>query len=188
MIKTTSQTTKDLTHQANLFTLLSVVVAGVTLLLVLILVMLTNEQIKKVTTARQELVSLREMTQSSSSLQSFAQTHQDHLVQIHSLFPDEDDFIYVLQDIEKTIKAVDPNGTVKLGASKPIPSQNQKTLPLNIIVNTTYPNAVTFLRQFERLPYILEITNLELRSPSDLTQAVELLMTVRLYVANNFET
>jgi hypothetical protein len=188
MNQTDNQTTKNLSHQARIYTLSSVVVLFVVMFIICILIMLTDEYIKKVATARQELVSLKQMSQSSRSLQNFAQSNQDNLLQIHSLFPDEDDFVYVLQDIEKTVKTVDTNGTVKLGASKPTPSQNQNTIPINVVLNTSYANVLTFLRQFERLPYILEITNLELRSPQTLNDTVELIMTVILYVANNFET
>ncbi|OGV96528.1 hypothetical protein A2W24_03370 [Microgenomates group bacterium RBG_16_45_19] len=173
-------------HLAQIFILISFAALGLTAVILGLLIILTNQQVKKIALTRQELVNLSQVTEGSQSLQDFALNHQADLAALDYVFPTEDDFVYVLQDIEQVVSAVDPQGVVKLGASKPVIVANRQVIPLTIKLTTTPMNAIIFLRQFERLPYILEITNLELITSPGQTDLAEVMLTVRLYVADTF--
>lgn len=188
MMQSPGPTTNHLDQQAKLYTFVSVVALGVSAILTGFLIMLSNQEVKKINTGRQELSSLQSSSKSIESLQVFAQTNQAEIKKIETLFPAEDDFVYVLQDIEAVVKASDPLGVVKVGAGKPTKIQNQNTIPLTIHLSGSSTSAISFLRQFERLPYILQITNLEFKGSPSLQDTLQIIMTVRLYVADSFNS
>lgn len=186
--KTQPPSITHLKQQAKIFTFASVILLSLTAVMVIFSITLTNQQTKKITTTRQELASLKDAALSVQSLQTFAQSKQEDLTKISNLFPNEDDFVYVLQDIETLVKNTDPQGSVKVSAAKPTKAQNLNTIPLTIHLVANPNSAVTFLREFERLPYILQITNLELTNSQDLLTGFNMILTVRLYVADPFST
>jgi Tfp pilus assembly protein PilO len=149
---------------------------------------LSNQTVKKIMVGKEELANLQTSVQNMASLQDYVKANAADLKQIDTLFPNEDDFVYVLQDIEGVVKATDPEGSVKVGAPKPTKSQNQNTLPLSIKLKTDTNGTITFLRQFERLPYIIQISSLELKSHPESPDQLEISLTVRLHVAEPFSS
>lgn len=186
MPQTSADPITRLHRQANFKVLFSLLILGAAAILVFFILAFTRQQVKQVATARQELVSLQGVAQNTQALAQFAKQNQANLALLAGLFPAEDDFIYVLQDLEALVLSADPEAQVKLGASQPVKVNGQNTLPLTIHLSVSPDQLSAFLRQFERLPYILEITNLEQAARPEGGSLKDVLIQVRLYVADPF--
>lgn len=188
LINPTATNLDDIDRQARFFTLAAVIVLAITALVLGLSILFTNQQTKKVVNTRQELAGLKETAANVQSLQTYAQSNREQITKIPDLFPTEDDFVNVLQDIETVVKKTDPQGIVKVSAAKPTKVQNQNTIPLLIHLNTNANGLINFLREFERLPYILQIVSLEMSHEQNLVDSADINIQVRLYVADPFNS
>lgn len=186
MTQTSDSKVVAIKKQTNLKILLSIFILGLAGICIFFFSFFTNQKMKQTATAQQELSSLTALEAGTQSLQEFARQHQADLAVINTLFPNEDDFIFAFQDLEQLVIKVDPKATVKLGASVPTKVNQQNTLPLSIHFNADQTQILNFLRQFEHLPYILEITSLEVTTPPEGGNLRDVIISVKLYVAEPF--
>jgi hypothetical protein len=93
------------------------------------------------------------------------------------------DFVVV---IEALIHTYDKEGGIQFPSKTPVKTAGELTIPARIHFRTSLPEVNTFLKEMEQLPYIIEVTALEIQSPDGQDQPVTCNLGVKLYVQDPF--
>jgi hypothetical protein len=143
-------------------------------------------RIKNYFTQIQEYQGLIQARIATTNLQAKAGSKLPELTVVSEAFPDESSIIEVMQHLEVLVHQFDPEGSVKFLPQGPQKINNQ--LGVNLVVKMTITPAelITFFRQLERLPHIIEVTAAELRIPNGISNKAETNIGMTLYVQDPF--
>ena len=164
----------------------SVILVVVGIFISLILLLLAQQQTRKIVSLRQELESLQLSTVTSQGLFQFIASQGAAIDRLLAVFPHEATIIDFLGTVEAVVQQYDPEGSLSFNALNPTKVNNELAIPLAITFNGTAAEAVTLLKELEKLPYIIKITVVDIRTPNGLNQPGEITLGGRLYVREPF--
>lgn len=175
-----------LNQKANRLILATATLIGAGCIIIIVLFVLTNNLLKKHQTLVQQKISTQESVSGTESLIGYVSKNLDSLKLILDIFPDELTIIETVQILESLVQTYDANAKVKFSSLTPVAKNNQLYIPLQLNLHTTPYNSINLLRQLERLPYVVEVTNYETKVPSAASSAAEINLGVVLYVQDPF--
>ena len=172
-------------HNPRLVNGLSFFMIGLALLTPPIVYFSAKNPMMKLTTLKQTITSTKVSDLQINQTQNFVANNQESIESIISVFPAESDFLDFLITLETMLAVIDPGAKLTPGSS-PVKAGQQLTVPLQLQFTGTIYTLEDFFIQLERLPYIIEVTSLELKSPSGLAQPSEIVASLRVYVEDPF--
>lgn len=166
-------------------------IAGVIILvtggmLVFVLTSVANQQAKKYVSLKQNAIALQQSKEDSEDLHGLANREQEGLQLIDDAFPDETTILGVIQYLETIVQQYDEAGLVRFSGNTPVKTNNELSISLNMKFAATPSDMLEFVRQLERVPYIIEIVSLEMKSPQGISNPGQAVIGVRLYVQDPF--
>ena len=153
-------------------------------LIVIITTLLSFQSIKTYHTIKQEIQTIGKSQQNTTELLDYVDQNREIVAQIESVFPTESSIDIAYEKILDAAKKIDENATLKLKANIPGIVNQQAILPMELDLSTNASGAMNLLRIIERLPYIIEVSNIELTNPLNENGVGNI--QIRLYVANDF--
>jgi Tfp pilus assembly protein PilO len=151
-----------------------------------ILLMLANQQVKKITTLKIELDNLQSSQQTNLGLQNFVQANLDQINDLVQVFPSETTIIDFVSRIESLVVAIDPEGEMNFSTLDPVKQKTELLIPFTIQLSATYAQVLELLKQIETLPYIISITKVDSRLPQGLNGQGEFTIGGIVYVQDPF--
>lgn len=163
-----------------------VVVVILTLVIVGALRLVINGGVKKYQGQIQEYVALVEQRIASKNIYQLAGSKVKELNTVSDTFPDESSIIMVMQKLESLVKKYDNNGTVKFAPQAQIKVNGQLGVSLVFTFKALPTEVISFLRELEKLPHVIEVTKLDLKTPEGVSNPAEVYLGVILYVQDPF--
>jgi hypothetical protein len=186
MTKLTSSETPQIIKVTQKFNLaIGVLMVGGALIIGSI-IFLTGNQAKHYVTQIQDYQNLVQSRIATNHIQSLVGSKIDELTTVEDAFPNDSSIIEVMQKLETLVRNVDPQGTVHFAPQGQTKVNNQLGVALNFRFMATPSDTINFLRHLERLPHIIEVNRIEIKTPNGVSNIGETTMGVTLYVQDPF--
>lgn len=179
--KTTVQKITTIKRLILLVTLLNVIGS-------ILLSSLANKQKQVFIQNQQAIANLTERSQNKSELYKFLGINEEGIQQIHSALPNEDTIADFVSTIEDLLSLSEIEGDFHFSAIVPSKANNQLSIPFLIKMNTTIPKFLSFMRQLEKMPYIIQVTSVNINTPQGIGGGVEASIGATIYVQDPFES
>lgn len=153
-------------------------------LIITITTILANQKIKSYFTKQQEIQTFIRSQENTNELLDYVETNKEIVSQIETVFPNETNIDISYQTILSAAKEVDDNAQLKIKANLPTTHNGKSILPMELVASTNTAGTISLLRRIERLPYIIEVSTIEMQNP--LTTEGTTTILFRLYVDNEF--
>lgn len=162
------------------------------LLVVIVFLMIGNgfytlKMEKTVETAKQEQQTAAIASEGKASLDRFFNENPETITKINEALPDQNKIIKMIEAVESLEENLKLSKSFTFTSPIPIVDNNQHYLPFSIRVNATGLQLITFLRQFEKLPYLTKILSLNVKTPGGLGGVYEVTITGKVYVQDAFK-
>jgi hypothetical protein len=164
--------------------ILIIIIGGCVVLLALCFV--SNQQAKRYKILLQEQQALKESQIAIQNLQQFTAGKIDQLAVVSKIFPDDSSIISIMEELETLVHRFDPQGTVRFTPQGPVKVNNQLSASLVFHFTATPSETIALLRQLERLPHVIQVKNMEVKTPQGASNPAEVTLTVILYVQDPF--
>lgn len=142
---------------------------------------------KTLETAKQEQQTAVVASEGQASLERFFNENPETIKKINEALPDQNEIIKMIEAVESLEENLKLSKSFTFTSPVPIVDNNQYYLPFTIRVNTTGLQLITFLRQFEKLPYLTKILSLNAKTPGGLGGVYEVTITGKVYVQDAFK-
>jgi Tfp pilus assembly protein PilO len=142
---------------------------------------------KTLETAKQEKQTAEITTEGQANLERFFNDNPEMSMIINEALPDQNGIIKMIEAVESLEEGLKLTKSFTFTSPVPIVENNQYFLPFTIRVNATGIQLITFLRQFEKLPYLTKITSLNAKTPGGLGGVYEITVTGKVYVQDAFK-
>jgi hypothetical protein len=152
-----------------------------------IFVYLAMSEVKTIGLMRNELITLNQQKAIISAASAINSQYKDEISAISQVFPNEETIPQFIQILENDIKSSsDSYSPIKFNSLTPIAEGDNQFLLMTITMNTDLPKLVQFLQTVEKLPYMMHVTGISVKTPSGFTGKGEILIGMKVYVQNPF--
>lgn len=124
----------------------------------------------------------------AKTLQSLIRTHPETTQLLIRAIPNDTTFPELIATLENITKVYDPKSEIRVPSDKPVKIKSELTIPLQIKLSLSAPNFSDLLKTIEQLPYIIEVTGIDLQMPSGSGGLINCTLGVRVYVQDPFAT
>jgi hypothetical protein len=155
-------------------------------IIICLIVYLTSLQTKRQTGLKQQKISLQQSAIANQRLADLAQDELQGIQLITEIFPDDQSIITVIQKLEALIKTFDPGGTVKFASLSPVKTNDQLSIPLLYHLRVSPAQGMRFLTELEHLPNVIQVKNVEIKTPQGASGAADMTLGALLYVKDPF--
>lgn len=176
----------NLRRKTNKELIIGASVFGLSLLTVVVMILLSLQQIPKITILTQEVQAVQSTYDSQVDLESYLQSHTDELVLIDEFIPNKEMMVDFIQTIEQITKEYDPEAKVRFTSQIPQKAGVYNVIPLTITMKISLINFLDFLKQFEQLPYLLQVQTVDLTNTQNVNELGSATLGVQLYVQDPF--
>lgn len=168
-------------------TILTAVIASL-IIVDLLFVAFTQGAGSTVRLLKNELRGLEEQEKIITSSQEIYETYKDDVEVISNAFPNEETIAVFIQYLERELRAVTPEYTLKFNSVTPIKEQDKLFLPLTIMVKANFSELTSLFTKWENFPYMMHITSILAKTPDGFSSKSEVTLVVKVYVQNPFST
>lgn len=168
------------------FKLINIGLFLITLLLSIAGIIISQNLSKNIQTEKQQILNQQETSQSSQDQQAFFESNPEIINTLSQVLPNQDTIIKVVEDIENLQKQLGISTAFEFSSIVPTNTATNSYVSFIIKTNTTTLKTISFLRSFEKLPYLTQITSIDLKTPQGIGGPVELAISGRIYVQNPF--
>lgn len=134
---------------------LSIFISGV-------LFWLSKNQTSDIGVIQEELHTYALSETNTTELNQFVDANIDTIAAIEEVFPTNDTIVPVLKNIEAVVLKYDSQAIVGFIDSVPTKKNNELQIPMSINLTSDINTAFMLLRELEKLPLVLEVTNLNI--------------------------
>jgi hypothetical protein len=144
----------------------------------------TQKKIKLIDSNRQVAAALKSKNQDAINTDEYLNTHQADIVKLLRVLPDENRFVDFVSTVESISKAHANNSTLEFASSTPLGAEGGKYIPFNIKLTTDTANLKEILVGIEKIPYLVEVTNVQFIATSD--NLYDMTIGAKVYVQEPF--
>jgi hypothetical protein len=146
----------------------------------------SNNISKSIILKKQQTINQQTNLASTQAQADFYKNNPEIIQTISNVLPNQNSIIQVVEDIENLQKKLGIPSTFEFSSIVPTQDINNSYVSFIIKTNTTTLKAISFLRNFEKLPYLTNITSVNIKSPQGVGGPIELAISGRIYVQNPF--
>ena len=154
----TASASRNLDKRTTKVISINLVIIAICTLVSIILLILANQKLTDYKSISQEILAIKKSNKDTVSLRNFANEKINDINQLDQFFPNEQNIIEVIQELENLVFEYDENGDVKFSEIRPSKTNNGLAILLSIKLNINSIEVVNFLRKLEKLPYIFSNT------------------------------
>ncbi|OGV92881.1 hypothetical protein A3B57_02785 [Microgenomates group bacterium RIFCSPLOWO2_01_FULL_47_10] len=148
---------------------------------------ITGIALTKINTIKQQTQTESASRQAVRDQSEFFGSQTDIITAINQALPSQNELVNLVKKIE-SLEAVGQTAfTFGFSSLVPMQESNQYYLPFNLRLNATLGETIDFLRRFEKLPYLAKVNSITAKTPHGLSGILEVTITGRVYVQDNFK-
>lgn len=165
--------------------LLKIVIAIIATLVAIesLLLFVLKKEISAVSTMKQTAVQLQAENASVSQTKNFLIQQKTNISQFEKVLPSDEELVDFVKTVEDIAKGFTDNATLRFVSTKPVKEKNNLFVPFTLQFKTQLSQVVPFLRRFERIAYLTQVTALELKQGAQ--EEVTLRINAKVYVQNS---
>lgn len=146
----------------------------------------SNNISNSIISKKQQAINQQTNSESIQQQLTFYENNPEIIQTISNVLPNQDSIIQVVEDIEGLQKSLSIPTAFEFSSIVPTQDINNSYVSFIIKTNTTTLKTISFLRSFEKLPYLTKITSINIKTPQGIGGPVELAISGRVYVQNPF--
>jgi Tfp pilus assembly protein PilO len=146
----------------------------------------TSWYLKKNKSLKSQRLTFQQADIASKKLQTLARDKIDQIEGINNIFPNNENILDTIQNIETILTQFDPNSSVRIPNPNPTKNGTQLIIPLSLRFRSSVDQAMLVLSDIEQLPNVIEITSLDLKTAQGASNAAELAVSANVYVQDPF--
>jgi hypothetical protein len=148
---------------------------------------LAGNEVKTIKLMRNELTILNQQKLIISTASSINEQYKDDIDVISSVFPNEQTISQFIQILESIIKSSsDSYDPIKFNSLTPIAEGDNQFILMTISMSTDLSRLSSFLISIEKLPYMIHITGISVKTPGGFSGKGQVLVGMKVYVQNPF--
>jgi len=162
--------------------------AAVTIIMLIIdviVLQVLNSQIQSITKLKKSVVQLQVESESITQTKAFLTSQKQNIEAFSKVVPDQSDFIQFVQTMEEIAQDFAISHELNFVSSTPVREKDYLYIPLTMRFNIHSSQVIPFLRRFERIPYLVQVTNFEIKNYNSL-ENVSVNIKAKIYVQNPF--
>lgn len=179
-------TTQDLLKKSSKFEIIAGGIAVVGLLTAIGLVLSTQGLKGQIKLTQQEIDTAGQSQQTTQAINDLISDNPQEIERLTTALPNQSTIIVFIEEVNALVHEYDKAGIVRFTATNPTKINNQLAIPMYMKANMTTVTLVSFLRRIERLPYLIEITSLDVKSPQGVGGPADVSIGANVYVQDPF--
>mgnify|MGYP001596054407 CR=1 FL=1 len=162
-------------------------IAGISVLVILLLLALqfTQGYISQLSEVQKTVSQLTAENLSITQTKSFLVSESFNIAQFTETVPAEEQFIGFVKKVEEISASFTADHELQFSSSVPVKDKKYLYVPFSLKMTISQSQFVPFLRQFERIPYLTEVTNMQIRQ-QETSDLVFVVLGAKVYVQNPF--
>ena len=147
---------------------------------------LNRGKIKQLSAIRQQLAVVEQNTKNVQNTESFLTNQVEQIQLVLDALPNEDTLIDFVQTLETVASQSSRNSSLEFNALAP-KGKDSKYIPFVIKMSTDSPNFIDFLSKLEKLPYLVQVTDIKSTKINQDSDVWDFNISARVYVQDPFQ-
>jgi len=167
-------------------TTLLVLAVSVLVVLDILFLSLVKSQSGSVVLLKNQLRTLKKDEEIVKSGNDLNRRFQDEIVQISSVFPNEETITDFVQTLEALAKSNSDEYSFKFISITPLKEQDVQAIPISVSLKTDLPRLINLLDNLETLPFMTHVSTITSKTPRNIVGPQETIISLKVYVQNPF--
>lgn len=150
------------------------------------LVIMSSSKTKALAQTRQQIETTKAINQDLDDTTLYLTNNESRLRDLIQVVPKEPQLVQVLQTLENVSSLHGTSRSIVFTANAPAGMPNQKYLPFEMEFTTDITNLTQFLSRLEKLPYLIEISTIDIQTPYEDKTILVVEIQAKLYVQDPF--
>ncbi len=149
-----------------------------------VVLMVLGSESTQLTKAKQMLSQLKAEQSGVAETKTLLSTYEEHIPDFSNAIPDSEHFVAFVNSLESVANSFSTEHVLRFGTSVPVKEKGNLYIPFTLNLKTTFPEFLTFLNRFERMPYLMSLTVSEIKKKPD--GAIDATIQAKIYVQDPF--
>ncbi len=179
-------TPEAIRKKINRFVLITGIVSFLIVIATTLLFFVTNARLNSLEINRQQIGSVRASNTDLQETHQFFQTDQGQIDAIINALPNDPRMVDFVKAIETITSENSSSKSIEFSVDNPVGQTGEKYIPFLIKIATNTPNFSELLKKIEKLPYIVEIVNIEATLVDESTNLWDYRLSAKVYIQEPF--